>query len=363
MNDFHAAESSELIELRSTPNCASITILTLVMMVCLASGAGAVDKPDSQLKPATAHRAASMEGQWGVRFVMPGMKHPDALADFDVKAMVDQLKLLDTVSWVQINVTQAANSSFYVSPHKTLAKHISPKMVPERDLFGEMMDALLAAEFKVHVYFASEGPGRNKHVDRHLPGAIDKWETYIASKNMTHKEAVAEIIVKEYSKRYGTKISGWWFDHTRNADIPLLAKAARAGNPNVLLTFNVGASTKLRTCPEADFTSGHPMPLKVHPANWKGNEEAIELIEKHKYVNGALSHIFPPMQSNWTFGKPVFKTEQAIDWTMRVINAGGAITWAVALADTKKQDAPLAEVQFNQLIAINKAVAGSRAKK
>ena len=71
-------------------------------------------------------RAAWMEGQWGFRFNMPGMKQPEALAEFDVQKMIDQIKVLDTASWVQINLTQGANGSFYTSPHPELAKHVSP---------------------------------------------------------------------------------------------------------------------------------------------------------------------------------------------------------------------------------------------
>ena len=158
-------------------------------------------------------RAAWMEGQWGFRFNMPGMKQPEALAEFDVQKMIDQIKVLDTASWVQINLTQGANGSFYTSPHPELAKHVSP---------------------------------------------------------------------------------------------------------------------------------------------------AIELIEKNNEINGSLGHFFPPMQETWNSGKPAFETEQAVDWTMRIVQSKGAITWAVALADAAKKRAPLATFQFKQLKAINKAVKNRR---
>nr|WRH08260.1 hypothetical protein [uncultured bacterium]WRX36736.1 putative fucanase [uncultured bacterium] len=308
----------------------------------------------------THRRAAWMEGQWGFRFNMPGMMQPRALAKFDVQKMIDQIKVLDTAAWVQINITQGANGSFYTSPHEELAKHVSPDIVPERDLFGEMLDALIAEDFKVMVYFATEGPTMGKHPDKALPGVIDNWMTYVKSREMTPKQAVAEIIVKEYSLRYGTKISAWWFDHPKYGDIPMLEKAARAGNPDVTLTFSVGEFSKLITCPESDFTAGHPTPMKKQSASSKENEVAITLIEQNNYIDGSLGHFFPPMQETWNSGKPVFETEQALDWTMRIIKAKGAITWAVALADPRKKQAPLAKFQFKQLKAINEAVKHSR---
>lgn len=306
------------------------------------------------------NRVAWMEGQWGFRFNMPGMKQADALAEFDVQKMMKQIKVLDTATWVQINITQGANGSYYTSPHAELAKHVSPDIVPKRDLFGEMLDALNKQGFKVIVYFATEGPTMGKHPEKALPGVIDTWKQYAKSRKMTPEEAVAEIIVKEYSLRYGTKISGWWFDHAKYGDIKALEKAVRAGNPNAALTFNVGGSPKLLTCPESDFTAGHPTPMKRQSPASKKNEVAIKLIEKNNYINGSLGHFFPPMQATWNSGKPAFETEQAIDWTLRIVESKGAITWAVALADTKKKRAPLASFQFNQLKEINAAIKKSR---
>ncbi len=313
-------------------------------------------KTDSQ----THGRAAWMEGQWGFRFNVPGMRQPEALAKFDVQQMMNQIKVLDTASWVQINITQGANGSFYTSPHAELAKRISPDIVPERDLFGEMLDALTEQGFKVIVYFATEGPTMGKHPEKALPGVIDKWKKYAKSRGMTPEEAVAEIIVKEYSVRYGTKISGWWFDHAKYGDIKLLQKAAHAGNPEAVLAFNMGGSPKLLTCPESDFTAGHPTPMKRKSPSWEGNEVAITLIEQDNYIKGSLGHFFPPMQETWNSGKPAFETKQVLDWTMRIVQAKGSITWAVALEDAKKKQAPLATFQFKQLKAVNEAIKKSK---
>ena len=308
----------------------------------------------------TGRPVAWMEGQWGFRFNMPGMRQPEAVAEFDVQKMMDQIKVLDTASWVQINITQGANGSFYTSPHPELAKHVSPDIVPQRDLFGEMLDALIEQGFKVMVYFATEGPTMSKHPEQALPGVIETWKEYAKSREMTPDQAVAEIIVKEYSLRYGTKITGWWFDHAGSGDIKALEKAALAGNPEAVLAFNVGGSSELLTCPESDFTAGHPTPMRRESPSWEGNEVAIELIEKNNYIKGSLGHFFPPMQERWNSGEPAFQTQQAVDWTMRIVQAKGAITWAVALADAKKKKAPLASVQFEQLKAINQAVKNIR---
>ena len=100
--------------------------------------------------------------------------------------------------------------------------------------------------------------------------------------------------------------------------------------------------------------------MKRQSPSSKKNEVAIKLIEKNNYINGSLGHFFPPMQATWNSGKPAFETEQAIDWTMRIVQSKGAITWAVALADAKNKRAPLASFQFKQLEAINAAVKKNR---
>lgn len=331
-----------------------IVVISFYLIMSL-YGCVVTNKNGANVEVIEKNKTAWMEGQWGFRFNMPSMKKPKSLASFDVDKMMVQIKALDSASWVQINITQGANGSFYTAPHATLAKHVSPKIVPKRDLFGEMLNALNKEGFKVMVYFATEGPTMGKHPDKALPGVIDNWNTYVKSIGMTPEQAVAEVIVKEYSLRYGKKIAGWWFDHSGFGDVKLLKKAVRSGNSNAVIGFNVGGSPKLLTNAESDFTAGHPTPMRRQRASWVGNEVAIDIIEKNNYINGALGHFFPPMQERWNSGKPVFKTSQAIDWTMRIVNAGGAITWAVALDDAKKQKAPLASEQFKQLKAINKA--------
>jgi len=328
-------------------------LLSFILVVCLNMSVFAAEA--TSLSPEVTHRASWMEGQWGFRFNMPSMKKSQALADFDVDKMIEQIKVLDSASWVQINITQGANGSFYTSPHHKLKKYVSSKITPKRDLFGEMLDALNKQGFKVIVYFATEGPTMGKHPDNALPHVIGNWKRYANSRGMSPEQAVADIIVKKYSLRYGKKISGWWFDHAKYGDIKLLEKAARAGNSEAVLAFNIGGSPKLLTGPESDFTAGHPTPMKQHLPSWKGNEAAIRLIEKNNYINDSLGHFFLPMQAKWNSGKVAFDTEKAIDWTLRIVDAGGAITWAVALSDPKKQKAPLASAQFEQLKAINSA--------
>ena len=89
----------------------------------------------------SASRAAWMEGGWGVRILLPGGDREE-LSTFEIEGFVEQIKQLDSISWVMLNMTQGACGSLYTSPHPVLEKHIHPAMAPTRDLLGEMIKEL-----------------------------------------------------------------------------------------------------------------------------------------------------------------------------------------------------------------------------
>lgn len=305
-------------------------------------------------------RAEWLEGGWGVRIVLPGGDRPEVEA-FDVRAFADQVRNLDSISWVMINVTQAACGSLYTAPHPFLEKEIHSAMAPSRDLLGEMIKALKKNDLKVLVYYASEGPAKVKswthHLEYTVSGSFEKWAQYCESQNMSSKEVIAEKIIKYYSLKYGAGIDGWWFDHAIHGDTTLFANAARAGNSNAVVSFNLHSQGKVvRSDGNEDVAFGHPLPLVKQPANWEGNTSMINTIEEGPYVDGSLGHMFLPMQSGWWKGEAVFTTDMAVDWTLRVVKAKGSFTWAVALDFEKGNPSVLAETQFKQLQEINRQI-------
>jgi hypothetical protein len=109
-----------------------------------------------------------------------------------------------------------------------------------------------------------------------------------------------------------------------------------------------------------DYTAGHPD--ASHVANWSGNEKSIRMIEAHSFIRGpknykSLDHMFPYMQKIWNSGAATFSSEEVQDWTKRVTQAGGAITWAVALESSDKdaRSSRLADPQFTYVKELNNA--------
>jgi len=333
------------------------TILSVCLVAFLFYASPGHAQGDSK---AQVQRAAWMEGKWGVRILLPGGNTP-GVKSFDVEKCMAQLKQLDTISWVMINVTHGACGSLYTAPNPTLKENVHPAMTPDRDLLGEMLTAIDKANLKGFVYFASEGPAKVKSwthpLEKLVPGSFEAWDKYCKSQTMTSVEAIADKIIKYYSDRYGHKIAGWWFDHAVFADTKLYAAAARSGNPDAVVAFNLREQGQVvKGAAEADVAFGHPMPLKKQPPSWDGNVSMIEAVEKGPYVDSVLGHIFMPMQKEWWGKEPDFTTEKAVDWTCRVVKAKGAYTWAVALKEPHNNSSELADAQFTQLLEINKAI-------
>jgi len=66
---------------------------------------------------------------------------------------------------------------------------------------------------------------------------------------------------------------------------------------------------------------------------------------------GALGHVFMGMQERWNSGKCSFPAAQAVEWTTRVIAAGGMYTWTVP-----RSQSSIPEGQFKLLLKIDAAV-------
>lgn len=274
-----------------------------------------------------------------------------------------------------INIHNGHYGSYYNSPHPDLQAVLGKRHFPDRDLFGEVADALIDHDLKVLVYFSSPG---FDWAGKYVPDRAIKplWEDHIKSKSMSHWDAVASLIVKYYSDKHGEKISGWWFDRTTktsghpttDTEYRTLARAARSGNPNAIVAFHCRIGPVNRGTPYCDYTAGHPHPMAYSKGPWDTvNIRMVTAIENGPFIKGSftnakdrptanpdegtLGHIFMPLQRNWKNGGANFPTDQALDWMTRVVNAGGFYTWAVA-----RNGNLFAAPQFNQLLKMDAAM-------
>jgi len=152
-----------------------------------------------------------------------------------------------------------------------------------------------------------------------------------------------------WSRRYGTLVSGWWFDGyklaMKNAYEPLKSepynidtwvKAIRSGNPDAELAFNAGAHPTLslctsgRLCPHQTFTSGENHGF--YQRTKKGRGKALTP-KNFPAPKGVVWHLLLPVSDGWGSGtKPRFDPATLKD-RLDLINAeGGVVTLDTPIA-------------------------------
>ncbi len=239
---------------------------------------------------------------------------------FDVNRLADEVK---SVSAGYMIFTIGQNSGFYDSPNAVYDKlvGIKPTKCSKRDLIADLGTALHSRGLKLIVYLPSGAPNGDAIAKKAL-----EWQNGpYPNKEFQNKW---EQIIREWSVRWGGKIDGWWFDgcywpnimyRTENApNFKTFAEAARAGNPNSIVAFNMGVFYRLTSStPYEDYIAGEI------------NKDDLVTIN-HSYngkIDGAQIHGLSNLGEKWGMGNPRFTIEQIIGYTKKINDAGGAMTW------------------------------------
>jgi hypothetical protein len=264
---------------------------------------------------------------------------------FDAEGIAKQLESAGA-GYYQISIGQ--NSGYYLAPNATYDKltGISPSKCSRRDLVADLAAALSKRNIRLLVYLPSGAPGGDKAADAALG-----WQNGPhPNKDFQRKW---EAVIREWSERWGRKVAGWWFDGCyfpnsmyRSPDAPNFASfaaAARAGNPDSAIAFNPGVVYRmLSITPYEDFTAGEidkPENVTIRRAADGG-------------IDGTQLHMLSYLGRTWGMGDaPRFATEQAIAFTKKMRDAGGAVTWDVPV----QLNGTIAEPFLEQLRAIGKA--------
>jgi hypothetical protein len=126
--------------------------------------------------------------------------------------------------------------------YEELAGYKYGERCSRRDLPGELAKALTKYGIRLMLYLPSRSPQQDEKAMKNLK---DVHERQPAPQEFTRNWS---DVIRKWSVRYGTQISGWWFDgsYSREGWDDLSkpynwntwAAACRAGNPNSLLAFN-----------------------------------------------------------------------------------------------------------------------------
>jgi len=263
---------------------------------------------------------------------------------FDAEGMA---KRLDQVGAGHYQISIGQNSGYYLSPNADYDKivGINPSKCSRRDLVADLYEALHKRDIKLMTYLPSGAPGS----DQTARAALEWQNGPVANKNFQRKW---EQVIAEWSRTWGTKVVGWWFDGCyfpnsmyRSAEPPnfvSFAAAARAGNPESAVAFNPGVIYRLVSMsPEEDYTAGEID---------KPDQVAVRRNADGR-IDGTQLHMLSFLGETWGMGAPRFTTEQVIEFTKKIRDQSGSVTWDVPVA----LDGTIADSFLEQLAALNKA--------
>jgi hypothetical protein len=253
---------------------------------------------------------------------------------FDVQALSAQLASTGTRYYC---ITIGQNSGHYCAPNATYDEMVGirPSKCAQRDLISDLYDALAPRGIKLMVYLPSGAPAADPIAMQRLewewgfegewPGA---WNTQRTGKRLASFQRKWEAVIREWSLRWGQKVSGWWIDGCyfademyRHVDAPnfrSFAGALKAGNPDSIVAFNPGVLVPVISHSDCeDYTAGEISDaFPVCPGRW---------------VDGAQYHILSYLGDWWGGGSPRFTDGFVRGYTEYVNRKGGVVTWDVPI--------------------------------
>jgi hypothetical protein len=270
----------------------------------------------------------------------------NALIDaFDTEALAAQLEAAGA-GYYLISIGQ--NSGYYLSPNATYDTFvgIQPSKLSRRDLIADLAASLQKRHIKLLVYLPSGAPNGDAVARQAL-----QWQN--GPQRNAEFQRKWEAIIREWSQRWGTTVSGWWFDGCywpntmyRTAEAPnftSFAAAARAGNPGSVLAFNPGVLYRtISITPEDDYVAGEVD---------KPDQVQIKRVAEGK-ADGVQVHMLSYLGTQWGRGTPRFTADQVVTFTKAVTDAGGVVTWDTPI----QRNGTFAQPFVDQLTAIGKAL-------
>lgn len=280
-----------------------------------------------------------------------------AVDSFDVKAMADRLEKMGAGYYV---ITLGQNSGFYCSPNATYDKivGISPSKCSKRDLVADLAQALGPKGIRLMVYLPSGAPDRDPEAMKALEwknGKHPRWEKREGpvadpDSRLESFQRKWESVIREWSTRWGTRVSGWWFDGCYFPDamynfpdppnFESFAAAARAGNPGSIVAFNPGVVDPIITLtPAEDYTAGEI-------------NDAEKVVCGGRWIGQAQYHMLSYLGQTWCNRTPRYTPEKIISITRGIVDKGGVVTWDVP----PNADGSIPQEYVDQLEALGKAM-------
>jgi hypothetical protein len=263
----------------------------------------------------------------------PQKPFPDAVHDLDVDSLA---AMVQQTGAGYVIFTSIHGVHWFPAPIQAIEK-ILPGRTCQRDLIGDLADALNERGIRLMLYYCSGGSekawARASGYDKK-----DKTEYY---RNLC-------AIFTEIGQRYGNKIAGYWFDfcpfNVSHHFEPLYA-AAKAGNADRIVAWNSWIVRK-----PSDFQE-----------YWAGEVGGALILPKAEYFGHLQPHVLIYLDGGWGHSKPdtdipapLFITHTLVDYVKACI----ARKVVVSLNLCIYQDGTVSPATLEQLQVLRRAIRG-----
>ncbi len=254
---------------------------------------------------------------------------------FDTCGLAEQLA---SIGAPYVFLTLGQNSGHFCAPNATYDEFvgIDPSKCSRRDLVADLHVELAPRGIRLLVYLPAGAPAADPVAMERLGwewgfegGWPNAWGTKRTGKRLAEFQLKWEAVSREWSLRWGDKVSGWWVDgcyfademyrHPEPPSFESFAAALKAGNPDSLVAFNPGVVVPVVCHTEfEDYTAGEISDaFPVCPG---------------RFVDGAQYHILSYLGETWGRGEPRFCDEFVLGYTKDVNRKGGVVSWDVPIS-------------------------------
>ncbi len=290
------------------------------------------------------------DAKWGLflHYLVEGEEYNRMADSFDVKKFTDQV---EQTGADYVVFTLGQNSGYFCSPNATYeqyAGYAPGQRCTKRDLPMEIGRELKKRNIRLILYLSARSPQFDPQA---MAGLADvEQRPYPAPQEFIKRWSE---VIEEWSRRYGTLVSGWWFDgayresawedYKKPYNFKTWAAACRAGNPDSMLAFNNGADIdrafKILSC-EQDYTAGEQNRFGATP-------------EFYPPYPGKQWHIASFLGDGWGNATgPTYTEDWLIDYVKKVNRQGGVVSIDVQIAG----DGTLYPPNHRLLVALKKTL-------
>ena len=252
---------------------------------------------------------------WGIftHYLFHDENWDKKVASFDTERLADKLASIGAKYYF---ITLMQRKKYMLAPNETydrITGYKSGEACATRDLVEDLYQSLSKRGIALCLYYTGDGPLDDPQAGPRMG--------YVSQDDKVTKEYVEKwsSVLREYSLRYGNKIKAWWIDGCyqfigyEEETLSMMAEAARAGNPDALVSLNCGVNDRVSSYTQhEDFTTGEMNDFSDVPDS--------------RFVGGEQWHTLTHLGSTWGGRDCQIDGPSLADYIHRVNQKGGVVT-------------------------------------